>query len=81
LLRRVISSIAEQKVKPELLSVLLVDNGSKMPLETDLLAPIARKGIECRAVKEKIIGISRARVRAIQETAGEWICSLMMTMN
>jgi glycosyltransferase involved in cell wall biosynthesis len=73
ILRSVIVSIAQQKANPDVISVLLIDNDSKPALEKDLLAPIAERGIVCRIVHEPNLGLSRARIRAIQETLGEWI--------
>lgn len=73
LFHNVISSIAQQKVNTELFSVLLVDNGSKPALEKKLCDPIAEKGIACRIVQEPELGLSRARIRAIRETDGDWI--------
>ena len=72
-MRTVISSIARQEVNPELIRVLLIDNASNPELERDLLAPIADRGIGCRIVQEPKLGLHRARIRAIQETTGEWI--------
>lgn len=73
ILRIVISSIACQEMSPKLFNVLLIDNGSRPALEDDILAPLADRGIECRVVHESKLGLSRARIRAIEETNSEWI--------
>jgi len=73
ILRIVISSIACQEANPEFYRVLLIDNGSSSALENDLLAPLVDRGIACRIVQEPILGLSRARIKAIEETDREWI--------
>lgn len=73
ILRIVISSIACQETNSDFYRVLLIDNGSSPPLEIDLLAPLIDKGIACRVVQEAKLGLSRARIRAIEETESEWI--------
>lgn len=73
ILRIVIDSIARQATSPALIKVLLVDNVSTPPLDEDVLAPISKRGIACRIVREPELGISKARLRAINETDDEWI--------
>lgn len=73
LLRTVIFSIARQELIPASISVLLIDNGSKPALDSALLDPLIATGIPCRIVQEPQLGLSKARIRAIQETDGEWI--------
>ena len=73
ILRKVITSIASQEADRKLFSILLVDNGSKPYLENNLLTPLIGKGIACRVVQEPKLGLSRARIRAIEETDNEWI--------
>lgn len=73
ILRLAINSIAQQVTDPDLISLLLVDNASAPPIDEELLAPISGRGIACRIVREPRLGLSRARIRAIQETASEWV--------
>jgi len=73
ILRTVITSIASQETDRELFRVLLVDNGSRPSLGNDLFTPLIGKGISCRIVQEPKLGLSRARIRAIEETNNEWI--------
>jgi glycosyltransferase involved in cell wall biosynthesis len=73
LLRTVITSIAAQETNPDFFSVLLIDNGSKHELQKDLLAPLVARNIKCKIIQESHLGLSRARIRAIQETTDEWI--------
>ena len=73
ILRKAIASIAGQVANRELFRVLIVDNGSRPSLDNDLLSPLIEKGIVCRIVQEPKLGLSRARIKAIEGTNGEWI--------
>ena len=73
LLRTVISSIACQEVNPEQITVLLIDNASRPPVESTLLTPLMKRGVPYRVLNEPQLGLSRARIRAIQETTAEWV--------
>ncbi len=68
-----VDSIARQSVGPEALCVLLVDNASEPALPDSVLEPLRKAGIQARLVQESIPGISRARMRAVTETNGDWI--------
>ena len=72
-LRTAIRSIVQQKAGPHLFNVVLVDNGSTVPLDHSLLDPLLKRGIPCRIVREPRLGIASARRRAIQETNSQWV--------
>ncbi|MBL8571956.1 MAG: glycosyltransferase family 2 protein [Phreatobacter sp.] len=72
-LRLTLESLAAQSVAPSTFRVLLIDNASSLPLTAADLAPLARRGIEHEIVVESRLGLSRARIRAIDETRGGWI--------
>jgi glycosyltransferase involved in cell wall biosynthesis len=73
LLDVVIDSIARQDVPRATFRVLLVDNASKPPIPGAVLEPLRRASIEARLVVEPVPGTSRARMRAVTETDGDWI--------
>jgi len=66
-------SIARQTADKTLYRVLIVDNCSVPALELQDFAAFVRSGVTFRIVREPIPGLSRARIRAINETSGQWI--------
>lgn len=73
ILAKVLASIQNQTVGSETFRFLLVDNASFPPLDESLLARFAQEGITARMVREPMLGIARARLRAILETDGEML--------
>jgi glycosyltransferase involved in cell wall biosynthesis len=71
ILTKVLASIQNQTVGGDEFNFLLVDNASSPPLDESLLAGLAQKGISARMVREPMLGIARARLRAILETDGD----------
>jgi glycosyltransferase involved in cell wall biosynthesis len=67
-----IRAIARQAGAGEF-EVLLVDNGSSPPVEESAIAPLRDAGIPVRIVRHDRPGIAHTRLRAIQETRGDWI--------
>jgi glycosyltransferase involved in cell wall biosynthesis len=80
ILERTIASLASQEAAAGRFRFLLVDSASTVPIGESVLAPLRRRGIESRIVREEIPGHARARVRGIRETsdAGEddWLLFL-----
>jgi len=72
-LRLTVESLAAQEVDPSVFRVLLVDNASSPAIRRDVLSALERRGVECRTVVEPRLGLSRARIRALDETSGAWI--------
>jgi len=70
-LERAIASVARQTVGA--LEVIVIDNLSEPALSEAVLAPLLNRAIPARLVREPKLGLSHARVRAIQEARGEWI--------
>jgi glycosyltransferase involved in cell wall biosynthesis len=71
ILAKVLASIKNQTLGGDVFRFLLVDNVSSPPLDESLLAGFAQKGISARMVREPMLGIARARLRAILETDGD----------
>lgn len=71
ILTKVLASIQNQTVGENVFRFLLVDNASSPPLSESLLDGFSQKGIFARLVREPMLGIARARLRAIVETDGE----------
>lgn len=76
ILERALASLARQRVAPGTFRLLLVDNASNPPIDERVLAPLRSAGIEARLVCEPEPGLTRARLRAVAETAGRWILLL-----
>lgn len=68
-----IRSVARQAAPGHTLRVLLVDNASNPPVPREVLRPVEDAGMPSRLVMEPIPGTSRARMRAVTETDGDWI--------
>lgn len=73
ILAKVLAAIQNQTVSGDVFRVLVVDNASSPPLEESLLARFSQNGIVARIVREPILGVARARLRAITETNGEML--------
>lgn len=73
ILTKVLASILNQTVGGDKFRFLIVDNASSPPLDESLLAQFTTQGVVVRMVQESVPGIARARLRAIQETEGEWL--------
>mgnify|MGYP001065828082 CR=1 FL=1 len=69
----VLNSLARQTSGPGSYRVLLVDNASSPPLTDECLTPLRQAGIDARLVTEPTPGLSRARIKAIEETSEEWL--------
>lgn len=69
----VVQSIARQTAGAAAFRVLVVDNASLPRLREGILDPIRSAGIDVRMVFEPTPGLQRARLRAIEETSGEWV--------
>lgn len=73
ILRLTVDSLAAQSVASSAFRVLLIDNASAPLLTAAALEPLDQRGIEHRIVVEPRLSLSRARIRAIDETCGDWI--------
>jgi glycosyltransferase involved in cell wall biosynthesis len=71
ILAKVLASIQNQTVGESVFRFLLVDNASSPSLDESLLAGFSQRGISARIVREPMLGIARARLRAILETDGD----------
>lgn len=69
----VAQSIARQTADKSLYRVLIVDNCSAPALEPQDFAAFVSSGVTFRIVREHTPGLSRARIRAINETSGQWM--------
>jgi glycosyltransferase involved in cell wall biosynthesis len=70
---KVLASIRNQTVSDDTFQLLIVDNASQPPLDDSLLEKFRQQNISTRIVREPAQGIARARLRAINETKGEWL--------
>lgn len=73
ILAKVLASIRDQTVIAGTFRFLIVDNASSPPLDESLLTSFTQLGITARMVREPVLGIARARLRAITETDGEML--------
>lgn len=74
ILEKVLDAVARQELSgAEPFAVLIVDNASNTRLDENCLAGLKEAGIDARIVFEATPGVSRARLRAIDETDGDWI--------
>lgn len=76
ILRLAIGSLVAQRVPPGTFDVLVVDSGSEPALDPALLAPLHEAGIAARLVREDRPGLTRARLRAFEETRSPWLLLL-----
>lgn len=74
LLALVLNSLAAQTASADLFRVVVIDNASTPPLQTEMLAPLQRRGVVARIVFEPRLGLTQARVRAAAETDADWVC-------
>lgn len=74
--RRAIDALASQTVAPGTFEVLVVDSASDPPLDPGLLDPLRDAGIPTRLVREREPGLTRARLRAFDETFSGWLLLL-----
>lgn len=72
-LEAVLAALVRQTAPRGSFRVLLIDNASAPPLPTALCTPLLQRGIGCRLVREAKLGLVHARLRALGETAGEWL--------
>ena len=72
-LKKVLASIRNQTAATDTFRFLLVDNASSPHLRESLLSQFTQRGIAARMVREPMMGIARARLRAIMETRGEML--------
>ena len=69
----VIASLAAQTVDADAFCVTLIDNGSALPVSPDAIAPLVARGVAARIVGEPRTGLMHARLRAVDETGGDWM--------
>lgn len=69
----VLDSLVKQNVSAGTFRVIIVDNNSHPRLEDSILYPFKIAGIQTRIIYEPIAGLQRARLRAVEETSGDWI--------
>lgn len=69
-LERTIAALKRQTVPAAQWELLIVDNGSDIPLSTHGVSDWHPRG---RTVREEKTGVTHARLRAIAETSGDWL--------
>ena len=75
-LRRTLSALAAQTANPGTFRILLVDNGCSPALSEAVLETVRGAGVAARLVREERLGLTSARLRAIDETSGDWVLFL-----
>ena len=73
ILKIVIEALASQTFDHSLFRVTIVDNASAPPIPDLVLNALVEAGISSRIIREEMLGIARARLRAIEETDSEWL--------
>jgi len=68
-----IASIARQTLSKERYRFTLIDNASIVPIEPSVFASLESVGVECRLVREPILGNAYARARAFREASAQYI--------
>lgn len=71
-LSRTLSSLGDQDFKNSLWDLLIVDSGSNTPLEEGVLRA-QHPSLRIKVAREELAGLTRARIRGIQETKGDLI--------
>jgi len=71
-----LKSLSAQTVDKGRFRVLVVDNASEQKLGDSVLSPLREAGIHARLVAEETPGLSRARLKAIDETESDWVLFL-----
>jgi glycosyltransferase involved in cell wall biosynthesis len=72
-LAKVARSIASQTASREAFRVVIVDNCSSPEVTASDFQDLLDVGIEFEIVREPVLGLTRARLRAISVTRGNWI--------
>ncbi|HVO94996.1 MAG TPA: glycosyltransferase [Terriglobales bacterium] len=73
ILKLVVKSLARQTGDPGTFRVFLIDNASFPAVSDEVLDPLHTAGITARIVREPRPGLTQARLRAADETDGEWV--------
>jgi glycosyltransferase involved in cell wall biosynthesis len=63
----------ETQISPPPFRILLVDNASQPPLTESLLGGLRQRGIPTALIREQRLGLTAARLAALQQTSGEWL--------
>jgi glycosyltransferase involved in cell wall biosynthesis len=76
LLRLVLAALARQTAHPDSYRVFLVDNASDPPIQDGVLEPLTRRGVCSSILRVPELGVTKARLRAIEATKAPWILFL-----
>lgn len=69
----VLQSLVRQDVGTEAFRVIIIDNASYPTLPHSMLEPLRKVGLDVRLLQEPVLGVSRARLRAVRETNAYWV--------